>query len=56
VAQLRVPTSHACVNDTFEGCSTFHVTGFELGIVESSAAELILGALVRFVRVRCFWA
>ena len=38
----------------FEGCSTFHVTGFEFGIVESSPAELIPGALVRFVRVEMF--
>ena len=40
--------------NSFEACSTFHVTGFEFGIVESSLAELILGALIRFVRVEMF--
>ena len=40
--------------NSFEACSTFHVTGSEFGIVESSLAELILGALVRFVRIEMF--
>lgn len=40
--------------NSFEACSTFYVTGFEFGIVESSLAGQILGALVRFFGVEMF--